>query len=140
MYFKLKKTWKKCNIDLIDVTFDSRSRSKTKQGTRETSCNHLHRNQDREIIKRLARQLQSFTLRSRSRSGSSSRTKQVTRETSCNHHNRGIATSTVDLDLFVSFYSFVINLFNLLFVARKRLLEAISFKKNLYKIETIFVF
>ena len=64
----------------------------------------------------------------------------MTRETSCNHHNRGIATSTVDLDLFVSFYSFVINLFNLLFVARKRLLEAISFKKNLYKIETIFVF
>ena len=129
-----------CNSDVIDVTFYSRSRSKTKQVTRETSCYHLHRNQDREIIKRLARQLQSFTLRSRSRSGSSSRTKQVTRETSCNHHNRGIATSTVDLDLFVSFYSFVINLFNLLFVARKRLLEAISFKKNLYKIETIFVF
>ena len=40
------------NSAVIDTTFNSRSRSKTKQETRETSCNQLHRDQDREIRRR----------------------------------------------------------------------------------------
>ena len=46
-----------CNNDVIDNTFDSRSRSRARQETRETSCNHFIRDQVQEIKKRLARQV-----------------------------------------------------------------------------------